>query len=459
MQSVTHRPSSRVPRWVGLRRSYPLWASAGVLVAIGLLHYVAPLDRILLPSHARLLSRHAAERILLVLPIAGAAYAVGQIGGWVVLGAAVLIMLPRALWLSPYPADAIVETAATAFVGALVLWMIEAQARARSERQDALSRLQAIASVTAILTSSAELEQVLDQTLEAILAETGFEAGLIYVHDPETRRLAVVAHRGVAEPPSLEYDAPADGDAILARLACAQEVRVVGDREIARHLAPLASPLPPEGPLVVVPLRSEGAIRGAMALGASCARPIAPEELDLITAIGNQTGVAIRNAQLRREAERQLRVQRQLNQVAEQITSELDPDRVLPKVLQIAEDLTGADGGLIALFNPESKLMHYPYLHNLPGELAHVAVPTDTGLAAEVMTTRRPIVIDDYPAYVRAIPEFVAAGVKRTAGVPVTSGDETFGTLAVVGLAGDGRFSESDVALLQGIGRQAGIAV
>jgi len=148
-----------------------------------------------------------------------------------------------------------------------------------------------------------------------------------------------------------------------------------------------------------------------------------------------------------------------LNEVAEKITSELELDRILPKVLQIAEELIGADGGVIALLDRESNLIGYPYLHNLPLDLANVTVPKGGGLAGEVMATGHPAVIEDYPTYAGAIPAFVEAGVTSIVAVPIVSGDQLFGALSLVTLDEAKRFSDRDVAILAGIGRQSGIAI
>jgi hypothetical protein len=61
-------------------------------------------------------------------------------------------------------------------------------------------------------------------------------------------------------------------------------------------------------------------------------------------------------------------------------------DKVLPTVVQIAEELVGADGGVIALLDEERDVIAYPYLDNVPLELAKVTVPRGEGLAGQVMT-------------------------------------------------------------------------
>jgi len=266
------------------------WILGAMLVGLGLVHYLTPQIR-LLPLAPTPLVRHAVERIIFILPVAGATFAFGQVGGIITLALAILIMLPRAMFISPAPLDALVEIVAVGFVGYLVIWMIETQEREKRLRQEAVLRL------------------------------------------------------------------------------------------------------------------------------------------------------------------------KQLNEIAEEITSELELDRILPKVLEISEEMVSAGGGVIALFDQERNLIGYPYLHNLPSELTDVTVPIEQGLAGEVMTTGRPLAIENYRDYPRAIPEFVEAGVVGVVAVPIMSGDLSFGTLALCSFDEARRFSDRDIAILTGIGRQAGIAV
>jgi signal transduction histidine kinase len=69
------------------------------------------------------------------------------------------------------------------------------------------------------------------------------------------------------------------------------------------------------------------------------------------------------------------------------------------------------------------------------------------------------MIIDDYPRYARAIPAFAQAGVTSIVGVPIVNGDRTFGTMCVMSLERKKQFLDRDVAVLTGIGRQAGIAI
>jgi len=105
------------------------WVVVILLVGTTALHYLTPQMRLFSPSLNAFLARHAVERIIFVLPVIVATYAFKWRAGGLTLGVAVLLMLPRAIWISPSPPDALIEIAAAALVGVLAIWVIDAQAR------------------------------------------------------------------------------------------------------------------------------------------------------------------------------------------------------------------------------------------------------------------------------------------------------------------------------------------
>jgi signal transduction histidine kinase len=435
------------------------WILVAMMVAITLIHYLTPQIRPLLPNVDLFLSRHAVERTLFVLPVAAATFAFGKTGGVITLVTAVLIMLPRVIWLSDRPVDAMAETMAAAVVGYLVLWMVETQEREKSLRQEAVARMRAFNAMSAILAKSLELEQVLNEALDKALEVTDLEAGLIYSLDGQSDELVLCAHRGMPEKSAQELSRLHLGEGLFGQVARSGEPVVVEDTSLDSRLAiPTVQEEHPKSQ-IIVPLTSKGEVKGVMALGSRERRVFPPADLQLITGFGKQIGVGVENAQLHRDVERQLNIQWRLNEVAEQITSELELSRILPKVLQIAEELIGVDCGFIALFDPVAKCLSYPYLHNLPQELTDVTVRKGEGVAGEAMAAFRPITIPDYQSYPNAVPAFLDAGLVSVAAVPIASGNQAFGTLAVGSLHEARPFSATEVSTLSSVGRQAGIAI
>jgi two-component system sensor histidine kinase DegS len=273
------------------------WILGAMLIGLGVLHYLTPQARFL-PLLPHPLMRHAVERVIFLLPVAGATFTFGQAGGLVTLVLSILIMLPRALLISTSPGDALVETGAVAVVGYLVIWMIETQEREKRLRQKAVSRLRAINAVTAIVTGSLELEQILKDALDKVLEVTSLDAGLIFFLDKQTQELILTAYRGVAKESAAGVDRLKLGEGFCGRVAQSGEVMVIKDSSRDPRLTRLAVRREGLRSQIIVPLKSKDEVQGVLAVATRSSSQFLPEELELITVIGNQIGVAIENAHL-----------------------------------------------------------------------------------------------------------------------------------------------------------------
>jgi signal transduction histidine kinase len=285
-------------RWKAVAASPLFWISAAALIAITALHYLSPQTRTLFPRLNAFLNRHAVERILFILPVAAASLAFRSRGGLVALALVVAMMIPRALWLSPQPADALIETAAVAIVGCFVIWLIASQGREKTLVQKAVSRLEAISAISAIVTESLELHQILNSVLEKVLEVTDTEAGLIFLLDPPSQELALVAYRGVAEESVTDLDRLKLGEGFCGRVAQLGELLVVQDSSQDPRLTRLAVQQEGLRTQVITPLKSKDQVQGVLAVATRRVRQFLPDDLELIAAIGNQIGVAVENARL-----------------------------------------------------------------------------------------------------------------------------------------------------------------
>jgi two-component system sensor histidine kinase DegS len=428
-----------------------------MLAVSAFLHYFTPQIRFP-PLSSFPLTRHAVERIIFILPIAGAAFAFGQAGGLITLVIAVLIMLPRVFFISAYPMDSLVETIGVAVVSYLVVWMIETQESEKRLRQKAVEELETVNAIAVTLSHSLDLDEILGQALGKVLETLASEPkGGIFLLDAKGQKLHLRVHHGLP-PEFVRQETEIEVDQCLYKKAIEPgAVLLAGD---ILHDAQHTGCKGLDGySHIAVPLKSRDRVLGMMCLFLEGTYQPGEADRRLFASIGSQIGVAIENARLHQDVARQLRIEQRLNEVAERITSELELDRILPKVLQIAKELVGVDGGFIALLDRRRGFISYPYLDNLPSELANVTVPRGEGLAGEVMATARPAVIEDYGTYSGAVPPFVEAGVTSVVAVPIVSGDQSFGTLGLASLDEARGFSDRDVAILVGIGRQAGIAI
>ena len=134
-----------LPRLRGLRLlSNPhTWVVVALFAACVVAHYPQQILGISSPSLFSFmgLSRHAIERILLLIPVTYAAFVFGIKAGLISLAVASAVMLPRVFLLSEYFPDALLETVGVIAVGGLINLWINSYRRERERRQQTLSEL------------------------------------------------------------------------------------------------------------------------------------------------------------------------------------------------------------------------------------------------------------------------------------------------------------------------------
>jgi two-component system sensor histidine kinase DegS len=320
-------------------------------------------------------------------------------------------------------------------------------------RDEYSERLYAVSVVAASAAGSPELEQVLADALDRTMAVFGIDRGLVFLTDRHTGELALRAHRGVSEKAAGELRCVRDADGPLYGALQSGGPSVVR----AAWLSPRALRTAGIATAIMAPLRSKGSGQGVLVLGGAEEWEPRPDDLDFVTAIANQVGVAVDNARLQSDAFLKLEVQMHLNELAERILSEFELDAIARTVLDSAVELTGADAGGIALGDGEGGWGLCTFTP--PSDSRSAPVQVERVVDREVTLTHRPVIIEDYAAHPGAVRALVRAGLTSLAAVPIAYGDQVFGTLTLYHFDASKRFVEPDVAVALEVGRQTGIAI
>lgn len=188
-------------------------------------------------------------------------------------------------------------------------------------------------------------------------------------------------------------------------------------------------------------------------------RVFSQDDVENSMIIADQAAVALENARLFKETSERLHIQRELNKVAISITSGLDLDKILDQVVIQAAGIVKADSAAIALLDEERDLITFPYTHNLPTGISQLTLPYGNGVASEVIRKMAPLIVDDYAGTGRGVKEFIDAGIKALAGVPLMIGDHCMGIIGVMTLGGSRKFTDEDIEILSLVSRQAAVAV
>jgi len=294
------------------------WLLAVLIVLITAAHYREeyPTPGFLSDFLADLgLDRHAFERICYLAPIVWAGFLFGRKGAFLTSLVCFACMLPRVVFISEYPTDAILESVAVFILGNVVAISFDALRKERQRRtqleeaESALQfqlqvikenerRLSALNQTSAILSQSLELKQVLEGAIENVADVMQLEAVLIHLVDEESGALVLGACRGV----SAELEAVAG--TIKLRTGLSGRVVETGEPlyvEDARHVAELSELWAAQSgvrSLLSLPMKSKRRVVGTLSVLTGSYRSFREDEVELLVAIASQVGVAIENAQL-----------------------------------------------------------------------------------------------------------------------------------------------------------------
>jgi two-component system, NarL family, sensor histidine kinase DegS len=268
-----------------------------MLVLSTMLHYLMPQERSL-PLTSYPLTRHAVERIIFLLPVAGAAFAFGRTAGIIVLALSGAIMLPRIILLSPHPMDALFETMGILVVGGVFVWIIDAQEKEKRLRQKTVEKLETLNAISATLCQAVDLDETLNRALDKVLevVDNLEPKGAIFLLDPMNGNLRLKVQRGFS-PDRLTQDLEVPlGECLCGAAAKSREVLIVFNAsKDPRHTRCLET-LPHSH--ACIPLQSKEQLLGVIDLYLSEAHPVDIVDREIFASIGQQIGVAVENARL-----------------------------------------------------------------------------------------------------------------------------------------------------------------
>jgi len=280
-----------------LMRRPSFWLLVAVFALITVPHYGEELKHpaFLVDLMADLgVERHAFERIAYLAPIVWAGFLFGQRGAIVTSLFALACMLPRAIIISLYPKDALFEAIAVFIVGNLVSFSFESLRKERERR----IQLAALNQTSSVVSESLELSQVLKGSVDNAMDVMGVDAALVFLLDEETGELTLAAHQGVSEGFVQGVGSLKLGEGFNGRVAQTGEPLFVEDASEDPGLTRMVVREERIRSQIIVPLKSKGKVMGTLCAAMRSDRQFRQDEVDLLTAIGNQVGVAVENARL-----------------------------------------------------------------------------------------------------------------------------------------------------------------
>ncbi len=337
-----------VERTTQLKRamqSVHFWLILAILVALFILHYTEQLGMGICPICYLGFTRHTLARILFLVPIIYAGFSLRLWAGLATGFVALLIMLPRALFISPSLLDALLESVGILLTGILACFWFNAQLKRKEERRQATTELETVQeelqshirlsrsnekrlatlnAISTMLSHSLDLKQVLRNALDMVTEVMEAEVALIFSLDKEAQELRVLAYDGVSDKFARDVDQLKLGEGFNGRVAQTGEPLIVEDASHDSRLTRQVVKQEKIEAVLTVPIRARGLVVGTVCVANRRPRQFLTEEVDLLTAIGSQIGITIENTKFYQE---QQRMQENLRFYVQQITRAQEEER------------------------------------------------------------------------------------------------------------------------------------
>jgi GAF domain-containing protein len=180
------------------------------------------------------------------------------------------------------------------------------------------------------------------------------------------------------------------------------------------------------------------------------------DDLEILQTMADQAAVAFTNARLLQQERHRVSQLNTLYEVGQEVNRTLDVNKILPRILREAMELTGTDSGVVHLLGRNGG---FERSYSYPPESEHPEPRLTEGtMTHTIMETGEPLVVPDtgHSPYVRK--EMVNSGVRSIVGVPLTLLDEVIGVF-YLNATEPKDFTEEDQDLLGALADQAAVAI
>ncbi len=158
--------------------------------------------------------------------------------------------------------------------------------------------LAAINSVALAIGHFSSLHEMLDYALAKVLEVVETEAGSVYLLDEARGELSLVVHRGLSAAAWLDFDHLKLGEGLSGRVALEGSPIVVRNLKDDPRLTRMAARAEDLRGFASIPLKSNLRIYGTLNVHTRSEREFSEEDVQLLTSMASQIGLAVANARL-----------------------------------------------------------------------------------------------------------------------------------------------------------------
>jgi signal transduction histidine kinase/putative methionine-R-sulfoxide reductase with GAF domain/DNA-binding NarL/FixJ family response regulator len=325
---------------------------------------------------------------------------------------------------------------------------------------DRTRELAALNDIATVVSQSLDLEEILHAALDKTLQVMEVDADGIYLLDQASGVLTIAAYRGLSPEFIQAVDKLELGEGFSGLAAQSGQPIVVRDLSDDPRLTRVVARAEGLRSLASVPLRYKGQVLGTLFVLTYHCRDFTDQDLQLLTSIANQMGVAIANARLFEAQQRRAEQFRVINEVGRRISSILAVDELLmqtARLIRQAFNYQLVGFGLIEEDELVLKIGAGDLWDDLKDRPVRLKIGQE-GIMGWVASTGQPLLAPDVSQEARYHFLVQASDTRSELAVPLEAKESIIGVLDVQS-ARLNAFDQTDLAMLESLASQTAVAI
>jgi putative nucleotidyltransferase with HDIG domain len=319
-------------------------------------------------------------------------------------------------------------------------------------------KLSILNEVARALTSTIDRDALLDRIIDGVYDVFSLSTCAVLLFDQKTQKLSIARARGYEPSVVMQYrGTPGKGIAgwvfkhgkeVLIKDVKSDPRYVPGVREAVAEMA--------------APLKIDSEILGVLDAETTNSDVFEAADLDLFSAFAAQAAVCLHNARLHRrlknkhdELQTLLGRQNAVAAAAALLQKDLDLGVVLERILALSHKALGFEACAVLLLQADGRLK-IEACHGYPPAVEKTYIEPGTGISAEVIETKRPVLVADVSRDPRYIEGVVGGGCEMI--VPLAVGKQLLGVLDAEACRVDA-YGSADLELFSVFGAHAAMAI
>jgi nitrate/nitrite-specific signal transduction histidine kinase len=328
---------------------------------------------------------------------------------------------------------------------------------------DRTRELAALNAVAEVVSSTLDLQELLDAAVDKTLEVTEVEAGGIYLLQegaalPEKGTLAIASYSGVSEDFIAAINNLEVGEGFSGRVVQTGEPLVVPGLNTDPRLTRSVVAESGFRTVAIVPLSSRDTIWGSLFVLTRTAREFTDQDLEFLTHIADRIGVAIENARLFTAEERRAEQFRVISEIAARITSLLEVDELLQETVRLVNEVLGYYLVAIGLVEGDELVIKAGAGPTWDEGLRPPRIRLGDGISGWVAVSAEPLLATDVSREPRYLRLEGSADTRSELAVPLRAKSKVVGVLDVQSDQVNA-FDDSDLAVLQSLANLTAIAI